>query len=454
MPDQASLDGSADPNFANWTALQGGVSSRPFVSRLSVWNNGQEQVIIANGTSTAETNIPAGRIAVAIAPFNLCKQGQQPSQGVCYATPNRVGVSIGYQIQPGQLGYDFASTGSTQLLTTVNESTEFDVTLNLNSLGKTLRWTWANGFATYWNTTNLGQDDATLRIRLKPAYQPLVLQNNQQVGCSQVPVQACQYTQSTHESLSANFVLSLDTTNDPIFTGALFASSRSYMGSLLTVPSQPGTPPQLTYGVSAPLTWSDGSANVSQMSAVLSDAAILNFFGATPEVAATPEFAAAALSLQRTDGGSSGAPTWTRWTAVNQGTDGWLVTIPDIRFVAVATASSVSKMANGVAPASFKVKNRATVKISRKNSGSATTLTVSAKVKACKKTQCRVVVRSIGSKFSTTGRNVKTVAISKKSQSIRVGVPVKNGAKQTLSLMIQSKKAGKWTYVASGVSSS
>ncbi|MFZ9394134.1 MAG: hypothetical protein ACO28P_09295, partial [Ilumatobacteraceae bacterium] len=111
------------------------------------------------------------------------------------------------------------------------------------TLGKTLRWTWANGFTTYWNTTGLGTDAATLRIRLKPALSPLVLQGTQQVGCSAVPVMTCQYTQNTHETLSANFVLSLDTTLDEIFTGALFTSSRSYMGSLMTVP---GETPKLT----------------------------------------------------------------------------------------------------------------------------------------------------------------------------------------------------------------
>jgi hypothetical protein len=458
MPDQSSLDNSTDPNVGNWTNMQGGLASRPYVTKLSVINNGVSTDIITDGKPTADLNVPVGRVAVAIAPFNLCRTGQQPTQGVCYSTPNRIGVSVGFQtLSPtaqnpiGQLGYDFANTGSTQLLTAVNENTEFDITLNLNTLGKTLRWTWANGIPTYWNTANLGQENATLRIRLKPTYQPIVISGGQQVGCSQVPVEACQYTQNTHEALSANLVLSLDTTNDPIFTGALFASSRSYMGSLLTVPSQPGVPPQLTYGVSAPLTWSDGTQNVSQMTAVLSDAAILNFFGATPEVAATTEFASAALALQRTDGGSSGTPTWTRWTAASQGTDGWLVTIPEIRFAAAAASSGVQTMANAVAPASFKVKTRTTVKIQRKNVGKSMTLTVTAKARTCKRSTCRIVVRSISSKYGTSGRNVKTVNIAKKSQSVTATIAIKNGSKQSLSVMVQSKKSGKWAYVASGV---
>jgi hypothetical protein len=39
----------------------------------------------------------------------------------------------------------------------------------------------------------------------------------------------------------------------------------------------------------------------------------------------------------------------------------------------------------------------------------------------------------------------------KKSQSITATIAIKNGSKQSLSVMVQSKKGGKWAYVASGV---
>ena len=454
MPDQTSLD-TADPNNANWPSLQGGVSARPYVTALSVINNGVSTPVITNGTAAAETNVPAGRIAVAIAPYNLCRAGQTPAQGVCYSTPNRIGVTVGYQIQPGQLGYDFTSPKGQNgqpltLATPVTADTEFDITLNLNTLGKTLRWTWANGAATYWNTANLGTDAATLRIRVKPALSPVVVQNSQQVGCSQVPVQTCQYTQNTHETLSANLVLSLDTTLDEVFTGALFASSRSFMGSLMTVP---GESPKLSYGISAPLTWSDGTPNKATMSAVLSDAAILNFFGATPAVAATPEFTDAAFSLARTDGGSQGTPTWTRWTADAQGTDGWLVTIPDITFAAGVTSSGVRSAAAGVAPATFKVNSKTAAKVSRKKSGKAALLTLRVTAAACAKASCRVVVSSISSKTGNSAKTVKTATVLKKSKSVTATVSASSGASQRLTAMLQTKKAGKWVYVASAVSS-
>lgn len=453
-PDQSELD-KPNQSMSTWATMAGGVTARPYVTAFSVVNNGVATPVITNGTSVAETNVPAGRLAVAVAPYNLCRTGQTPAQGVCYSTPNRIGVTVGYQIQPGQLGYDFSSVKGQNgqpltLATPVTADTEFDITLNLNTLGKTLRWTWANGFATYWNTANLGTDAATLRIRLKPAMSPIVLQGTQQVGCSAVPVMTCQYTQNTHETLTASFVLSLDTTLDETFTGALFASSRSFMGSLMTVP---GESPKLSYGISAPLTWSDGTPNKATMSAVLSDAAILNFFGATPATAATPEFTNTAFALDRTDGGSQGTPTWTRWAADVQGTDGWLVTIPDITFATGVTSSGVRSAAAGVAPATFKVNSKTTAKVSRKKSGKAALLTLRVTAAACAKASCRVVVSSISSKTGKSAKTVRTAAVTRRSKSVTATVSASSGASQRLSAMLQTKKAGKWVYVASVVSS-
>ncbi|MFM8625629.1 MAG: hypothetical protein ACKOCC_01595, partial [Actinomycetota bacterium] len=224
----------------------------------------------------------------------------------------------------------------------------------------------------------------------------------------------------------------------------------SFMGSLMTVP---GESPKLSYGISAPLTWSDGTPNKATMSAVLSDAAILNFFGATPAVAATPEFTDAAFSLARTDGGSQGAPTWTRWTADAQGTDGWLVTIPDITFAAGVTSSGVRSAAAGVAPATFKVNSKTAAKVSRKKSGKAALLTLRVTAAACAKASCRVVVSSISSKIGNSAKTMKTATVLKKSKSVTATLSASLGASRRLTVMLQTKKAGKWVYVASAVSS-
>jgi len=445
MPDQSFLDAVSTQN-ATWANMTGGVAARPYVTALSVINGGVSTPVITAGTATAETNVPAGRIAVAISPFNLCRTGQTPAPGVCYATPNRIGITVGYQTQPGQLGYDFSK--ATNLLTPVTADTEFDITLSLNTLGKSVRWSWASGIATYWNTSNLGTDGASIRVRLKPTLTPVVMQGTQQAGCSQVPVMACPYTQNTHETLSASLVLSLDDTLGEIFTGALFSSTRSYMGSLMV---QPGETPQMTYGVSAPQTWSDGTANAASMSAVLSDAALLNFYGATPEMAATPEFQTGALNLARTDGGTQGAITWTRWTLDGQGIDGWLVTIPDIRFVAAVSTSGVRAAGSSVAPATFAVKSKTSAKITTKRVGSKAMITLRVSAAACAKYSCRVVVSSISSTVSSGSKKITALGVSKKSKSVVTTIAAKSSKGQRLSVMLQAKKAGKWVYASSSV---
>ena len=444
-PDQSQLDAASTQN-ATWVNMTGGVAARPYVTALSVINGGVSTPVITNGTATAETNVPMGRIAVAISPSNLCRTGQSPAQGVCYATPNRIGVTVGYQIQPGQLGSDFSIANN--LLTPVTADTEFDITLNLNTLGRTLRWSWASGVPTYWNTANLGTDAATVRLRIKPTLTPVVMQGTQQVGCSQVPVQACSYSQNTHETLSAGLTLSLDNTLDEIFTGALFSSTRSYMGSLMV---QPGETPQMTYGVSAPQTWSDGTANAASLSAVLSDASLLNFYGATPEVVASAEFQTGALNLARTDGGTQGAITWTRWTADAQGIDGWLVTIPDIRFVAAVSTSGVRAFGSSVAPATFAVKSKTSAKITTKRVGSKAMITLKVSAAACAKYSCRVVVSSIASKVGSESKKITAAAVIRKSKSVVTALSAKSSKGQRLSVMLQAKKAGKWVYASSSV---
>lgn len=455
MPDQYSLD-QPDPNNGTWSSLAGGTTARPYVTDFSVINDGVTTPVITGGTSTSETGVTPGRLAVSIGPYNLCKAGQTPTPGLCYSTPNRIGISIGYQIMQGQLGYNFSNPYVALLEgQAVDENTEFDLTLNLNTLGKTLRWTWANGVPTYWKLTDLGSDNATLRIRLKPALLPRVSNGG---GCSQVPVGACAFTQSLDQYLSANLVLSLDSTLDPVFTGALFTSTRAYMGSLDTVP---GEAPQMTYGISAPQTWSDGSQNASSLYAVLSDAAILNFYGATSDVASTTDFQSSALSLSRTDGGTQGPVSWGRWTEGAQGTDGWLITIPDIKFVLTTSASASAVKAAGVhaaaskvAAARFKVKQKTKPVFRPMASGTRTSASFRVTASACKTYSCRIVFSSISSKLSKKAKKLTTYVVPRKSASLSTSLMINAKRGQRLSVVVQAKKGSKWVYVSSAMATS
>jgi hypothetical protein len=221
------------------------------------------------------------------------------------------------------------------------------------------------------------------------------------------------------------------------------------MGSLMT---QSGETPQMTYGISAPKTWSDGTENKAEMSAVLTDAAILNFYGATPEVSSTTDFQTNALNLSRTDGGSQGAITWTRWTSETEGSDGWLITIPEITFAtAAAGAQGVRAFGSSVAPAQFKVSAKNAPKVASKRVGGKALISMKVKAAACAKYSCRVVISSISSKVTSKSKRVATKKLTKKSKSVNVVVSTKSASGQRLSAVLQAKKAGKWVYVSSSV---
>ena len=111
MPNQAQTDRSAtDPGNssgqAGWADLAGGTAARPYVQSLTVINGGVPTPVVTNGTTTPAA-VPDGTVTTVIAPFNLCKPGQAPAQGSCYATPNRVGLTVAYAMN-GQAGYNFA----------------------------------------------------------------------------------------------------------------------------------------------------------------------------------------------------------------------------------------------------------------------------------------------------------------------------------------------------------
>ena len=93
-----------------------------------------------------------------VSPLNLCRAGQAPSQNVCYATPNRVALTVTYRADDTD-GWNFAAP-RVPVTPTINADTVIDMTVALNSLGKSLRWTGVSGDLLYWRTTNLGQDDA------------------------------------------------------------------------------------------------------------------------------------------------------------------------------------------------------------------------------------------------------------------------------------------------------
>ena len=331
MPDQSSLDSAPNSQSqGNWSDLSGGASGRPYVASLSVTTNGVTTQIVTNGTATTAAPTASGSVTAVVAPYNLCKTG---STNNCYATPNRVGITLAYVKQAGQLGHNFSAPTAT-LSPAVTATSVFDMTIGLNSVGKKLGWTWMNGTPTFWKTENLGQDNATARVKFSLSEAPGIdYQDPKAQRCTTIPVSECDADKSTQDTLGMQMVLSLDTTLSAAFAGALFATNAAVIGSL-DVAS--GETPSLTYGIAGPHRLSDGTVRKGKFYGFLSDAVLESQF----KIAATETDMTKVLSVARTAESKSTADAgtdtvaWTKWSAADNGTDGRLVTISDISFSA------------------------------------------------------------------------------------------------------------------------
>jgi hypothetical protein len=469
-PGQAEMDGETFGNgyAGGWGSLEGGVAARPVVRSLLVANGDAVRPVIDN-PGLAPTPEASEGLDVVITPVNLCRPDQEPSQPgepssgpTCYASPNRISVTIGYT-SGDQLRTNFFDPAAAGLL--VTEATEFDLTLNLNTLGQSLRWTWLQGEPSYWRTTNLGQEDATLRVRFSPRKTPIAIDGEgRQMGCSQIPVNpTCEYPAATEYRLQASLVLSLDKTLDPAFTGSLFATENAYIGSLEA--TNTGTGPQMTWGIAAPLTV-DGANNAARLWAVVPDAALLNYFGIPAEVDPATVLSGAIES------GSTGARlTWQPWSADLRGTDGWLVRTPSLAIdetqvqsggqsVRADTAGRVGIAARTTVAEAVKINVRRKaaapqVSASFKSSLQPTPVSfrgTAAQAKTCGKVTCRVVFSRLGGAVSSGVTQIGTssakpgrdgLVVTRSVTGLRVG--------QGVLVVLQQQKNGRWTYLSSGV---
>jgi hypothetical protein len=326
MPSQAMVDfSSSDPRNstgqAGWADMAGGVAARPFVRSLTVINGATSTPVVTDGTTASEPP-PVGGVTTVVSPLNLCRAGQAPVQNVCYATPNRVGLTVTYRADDTN-GWNFANT-RVPVTPTVDANTVIDMTVALNSLGKSLRWTGVNGDLLYWRTTNLGQDDATVRIKFRPTPAPHVAQFPDGNGCTATPIFNCSVASADAEVLTASMVLSLDNTLDPALTGAVFATQNAISGYL-----QPGgtaQAPSLEIQVSSTHTKSDGTPQLGTLKAFVPTAGLINLYGVLPSDAV-------AFATTRTGAvGTNDAPTYTPWNAAAHGSDGLLVSVRGITF--------------------------------------------------------------------------------------------------------------------------
>jgi hypothetical protein len=326
MPSQATIDlSSSDPRNsggqAGWGDMAGGVAARPYVKSLTVINGATATPVVTDG-STASAPPPVGGVTTVVSPLNLCRAGQAPSPNVCYATPNRVALAVTYRADATD-GWNFANP-SVPVTPAIDANTVIDMTVALNSLGKSLRWTGVSGDLLYWQTTNLGQDDATVRIKFRPAAAPYVGRFPDGSGCTATPIFNCAVASADAEVLTASMVFSLDNTLDPALTGAVFATQNAISGFL-----QPGgtaQAPSLEIQVSSTHNKSDGTPQLGTLKAFIPTAGLVNLYGVLPSDAV------AFTTTRAGDAGTNDAPTYTPWTPTVQGSDGLLVTVQGITF--------------------------------------------------------------------------------------------------------------------------
>lgn len=465
-PAQSYLDQETiGPNIGGWAAMDGGIEARPYVKRLSIVNGADEKVAIDN-TLDVVNPAPFGNLDVTVSPTNLCAPGTDPVPGQCYDTPNRVQVTIGYYDGEEAFHTNFSNPSAPDFMVyedpvTIDENTVFDLTLGLNTLGQSLRWTWVSGEPVFWQVTSIGQPEATMRIKFKPTQFP---QASNGGGCTQIPVNdTCEFATGEEYRLNASLILSLDDTLSEAFTGSLFGTAKAFLGSLDTVPSPTGAP-QMTYGIAAPKTV-DGAANTPQLWAVVSDAALLNHFGIAP--GADPS---GAFAVSVTGTSTSPAITWDKWAAASEGTDGYRISIAPM-------AVSTQFLPNGIIPRSGMAVPRGTVakalKVTLKRKGAApavsssykavtkkTTVTFNAgrtqrDACAAKNTTCRVTVRKVSSLVSakTTFLKLGAASVGANSVTATVVTETRSAPRKTRLLVTLEKRkgTGAWTYVASAV---
>jgi len=445
MPGQESLDTVSDSNQGRWHEMEGGVEDRPYVTAFSVINPGEDPVVIvAPGNIDREFfyDQSAGELVITIEPYNLCKEGETPVDGVCYATPNRIALTIGYSKGPGEVGYNFdeptQSNGSSALTLTDNsgnpititEDTVFDVTLTLNTIGTQLRWAQMYGHPEFWQPSNLGLDDATVRFRMRPAVSD-VLTTNMSEACWKIsPLDGdptCPVDAPDESPLRANIMFSLEEGYGEDLTGAVFGVSRALSGEFCNgfyatttdgsnpycrkeaSPSNPIMEFQMIgFHYEKGHSGDDSFLNEGTLEAFLPAAMLMNTYGLLPEDAAT------AFTVSRANKGnwadSAGAfddPVFDVWTSADDGSDGIIVTITGVTYSAPK----------------FTVK-RTGKTMSVRYSQSGTVGVFKTTQKSCtKKKQCVVSVYELASELfdPTLGEPVVTKTV--KSASISVKTP-------------------------------
>ncbi|HZO37512.1 MAG TPA: hypothetical protein VFB41_11635 [Solirubrobacteraceae bacterium] len=419
MPSQEFVDAPmpGSPNNATWSDLPGGLAARPYVKSLAVVNGSQRTTVFSGGVDAAKS-VRTGDVTAVVSPTNLCRAGQTPAPGQCYATPNRVGISFGYKTDQG-LGLDFSSP-SVPLNQTVSASTVLDVVIGLNTLGKTLRWSWINGQLVNWKTSGLGTDAAEIHLRVRPSQTPNIDWSTRgPVGCTATPIRDCDIAQADGTYLGSQMVLSLDDTLDASLTGAAFATQGAIAGYL--VPGGSAAAPTLDMQIASSHLAADGSPQRGILQAFLPAGALTTLYGVVPADAAS-----FFTATRRGDPGTQDAPTFAARSESDDDSAGLMITVGGITFSA---------------PTYRVTRKAATLRARTSARGKTVSVSSASKVAGCRAKACTATVYRIAK-----GLTAKATKVAGGRSDARGAVTVKvprgklpKGATYVLSV----RKAGK-----------
>lgn len=465
MPGQASQDlsGTTDPNNPNglWADAPGGVAGRPYIKSLTIINGATSTPMISNGTATTPESSTVGAITAVISPYNLCKPGVAPAPGKCYASPNRLGMRLGFVRGQGSIGTDFStpldsSGNALTLAAPMTNETIVDMVINMNTWGKTLRWTWLNGIPLGWKISAPGTADTDVNLKFQLQTGP------SQVCTSAIPVEPCDPVQAAKnyttrpfapvKMLKGDFIFSLDETGvGPELSGALFASVDADGGSLETIPlNSPKL--GLTYGVGGQ-SEIGGAPNKGRFFAFISDQSMTNYFGVSQEVLDSADFISSDLmQVTRADGGAQGAAGWNRTSADVFGTSGYLLSVNDIQFSGnVVSSQGVRALAQTAKsnPAKWKVAPKVSASVQVAKSGKNQRITARATTSACKGKTCRWVISKTNGVNSAGTTKLQTVTVKARTNTVSSVITAKATKGTRLSVLLQLKKGSKWKYVTS-----
>ena len=409
MTGQNTAD-TASSSMGGWSNTTSLVAGRPYVTAFSV-DGVSKLTTTPSGPTDAQWSTG---LRVVVTATNSCKVGQLPAAGVCYANPNRIGITMAYGDQDSvstNFGHSSASSYA------ITENSEIDMTVNLNALAPSLGWTWLNGLPSYWKVDPIAK---TVRIKFKPRYMPST--TGIDPGCSRIPVEGCSTDTSASEMLQATMVMSVDNTA-ALFSGALFASAGAVIGSL-EVPSSFSltnlTSNALTYGIAAPSKFATDftPAGASTPGGVRKG----SFYGFVPNTLLSSGFgltdptqASSLMSIARTSSTTATGTdtvTWASWDEATNGTAGQFVSITDITFSAPKFQMS------------RKATTSAAVSVGKGKSRSKTAILTDVGVTLAKGEKATIKIAKSSSKIcSVSGSKVKA---KKKAGTCSYTVTVKN----------------------------